>query len=116
MDVEPDLVAAPRTARDAAGFSYTSLRRLTSGDALANRRISRHVLVMFRHSDHHSTMRRRSASPSAARAAPTASADEERPARDIAADRIAGGAVVLDARVEAERRRGRGAEIGRAHV
>jgi DNA repair photolyase len=38
-----------------------------------------------------------------------ASLDGERPARDIAADRVPGGAVVLDARVEAERRRGRGA-------
>ena len=54
-------------------------------------------------------MRRRSSSPSAAQTAPNAFPDEERPVRDIAVDRIAGGAVVLDAHIEAERRRGRGA-------
>ncbi len=35
--------------------------------------------------------------------------DGDRPIRDISQDRFEGGAVVLDARVEAERRRGRGA-------
>jgi len=56
-------------------------------------------------------MTRRARSPSARRIAEPApdEQDGERPARDIAADRIDGGAVVLDARIEAERRRGRGA-------
>ncbi len=51
-----------------------------------------------------SPARSRTARPSAVIADPG-----ERPARDIAADRFPDGAVVLDARVEAERRRGRGA-------
>ncbi len=46
---------------------------------------------------------------SASVAAPVFATEVERPARDIDDDRVAGGAVVLDARVEAERRRGRGA-------
>ena len=54
-------------------------------------------------------MRIRSRSRSATALASAPCAEDERPARDIAVDRTPEGAVVLDARVEAERRRGRGA-------
>lgn len=89
--------------------SYTLAPHQTSRARLANRRICVHVLALFRLLSEDLMMKHRATHRAAARSAASPEEEAERPDRDIADDRVPGGAVVLDARVEAERRRGRGA-------